>query len=99
MARSSKPRRAYTRAPDYRLLLTRGGEAELIDLADDETVWSSRDDEEFMEEFPDFLQYSDVHDILDYLERDALALTTREADDCEVVEEYLTPSQLAGLVR
>lgn len=98
MARSSKPKRPYNPDPGFRLLLTRGGGAELIDLDVDETVWTSQDDEEFMEEFPDFLDQADIADILDYLE-EVGELTAREADQCEIQEEYYKPSELAGMLR
>lgn len=83
----------------FRLLLTRGGGAELIDVLDnEETVWSSDDDEDFSEEFDDFLTAADVDDILDYLEEIG-ELTTHEADQCDVEEEYYEPSDLVGMFR
>ena len=83
----------------FRLVLTRGGGAELIDVDDDEdVVWSSEEDEDFREEFDDFLTQADVFDILDYLEYIG-ELTRHEADECEVQEEYYEPSQLPGMFR
>lgn len=96
MVRSSKPRRPVH---PFRLVLTRGGRAELYDVRDDEEpVWSSDDDEEFSEEFPDFLTQDDVYDVLDFLES-AGELTRHEADQCEVEEEYYSASDLAGMFR
>lgn len=94
MVRSSKPRRPVH---PFRLLLTRGGGAELYDVRDDEEpVWTSDDDEDFAEEFPDFLTQSDVYDVLDFLESVG-ELTRHEADQCEVEEEYYSPSDLVGM--
>ncbi len=99
MARSSKPRRRYAPAPaPFQLTLTRGGGAELTDLETDETVWSSVDDADFMAEFPDFLHRDDVADILDYLE-EVGEMTGREADRCDVREEFIEAADLAGLMR
>lgn len=100
MARSSKPRRPYeSQAAEFELILTQGGGAELVELGeeDDDVVWTSVEDVDFREEFPDFLTPADVHDILDYLEEIG-ELTTREADRCNVSEEFLDPSQLTGLL-
>lgn len=83
---------------EFLLTLTAGGGAELEDLSEGETVWTSQDDEDFREEFPDFLQYDDVADILDYLEEIG-ELTGREADRCEIREESLRGERLAGLMR
>lgn len=78
-------------------MLTRGGGAELIDVLDDEAIaWSSDNDEDFAEEFDDFLTTDDVDEILDYLE-EVGELTRLEADQCEVEEEYFEPSDLAGM--
>lgn len=99
MARSSKPRRAYeSAAPAFQLLLTRGGGAELYSLQDDECVWTADEDEQFREEFPDFLQRSDLFDILDYLE-EVGHMTSREADQCDCEEEYYEPDAVPGLMR
>ena len=100
MARSSRPRRPYQPPPEpgFELVLTRGGGAELIDTEDDTVVWSSVDDEDFLEEFPDFLHLSDVMDILDYLV-EVGELTEREADAAEVSEEFLEASDVAGMWR
>jgi hypothetical protein len=81
----------------FRLVLTRGGGAELIDVADDENmVWSSDGDSDFAEEFDAFLTQDDVGDVLDYLE-DTGQLSRHEADACEVREEYYSPSDLTGV--
>ena len=81
----------------FRLVLTRGGGAELIDVRDnEEVVWSSDDDEDFTEEFDTFLAQEDVFDILDYLERVG-ELSKHEADECDVQEEFYEPSDLAGM--
>jgi hypothetical protein len=94
MARSSKPKRPVRQ---FRLLLTRGGGAELIDVEDHEdVVWSSDDDEDFAEEFEGFLTQSDVFDILEYLELTG-ELSRHEADECDVQEEYYSPSDLVGM--
>ena len=96
MVRSSKPRRPVT---PFRLVLTRGGGAELIDVLDKEAVtWSSDDDEEFAEEFEEFLTKDDIPDILDYLE-EVGELTKHEADQCDIEEEYFEPSDLVGMLR
>jgi hypothetical protein len=94
MVRSSKLKRPVK---PFRLVLTRGGGAELIDVQDnEEVVWSSDDDEDFTEEFDAFLTQEDVFDILDYLERVG-ELSKHEADECDVQEEFYAPSDLAGM--
>lgn len=102
MARSSKPRKPYVPAEpadaEFQLTLTRGGGAELTDNETGETVWQSTEDEDFVEEFPDFLNQSDLSDILDYLE-EVGEMTAREADRCEVVEESIDAADLAGMLR
>jgi hypothetical protein len=99
MARSSKPKRRYAPArAEFQLTLTRGGGAELVDLENDELAWASNDDEEFLEEFPHFLKVADVADILDYLE-EVGELTSREADRCDVREEFIDAQDLAGMMR
>jgi TusA-related sulfurtransferase len=99
MARSSKPRARYAPArPEHQLTLTAGGGAELIDLETGETVWVSNDDDDFLEEFPDFLKREDLADILDYLE-EVGELTHREADRCDIQEETIDAADLAGMVR
>jgi hypothetical protein len=94
MVRSSKPRRPVR---PFRLLLTRGGGAELFDLQEDgDPIWSAADDEDFTEEFGTFLTEADLHDIFDYLVAIG-ELTMHEADQCDVKEEYYTPSDMLGL--
>jgi hypothetical protein len=51
-----------------------------------------------MEEFPDFLEQADVADILDYLE-EVGELTARDADRCEIREEFIEAADLAGMMR
>lgn len=99
MGRSSKPRHRYrpARAP-FQLTLTRGGGAELTDHETGETVWTSVDDPDFMEEFPDFLNAADVADILDYLE-EVGELSARDADRCDIREEFIEAADLAGMMR
>lgn len=77
-------------------MLNRGGGAELIDTDTEETVWASDEDEEFLEEFPHFLEQSDVFDILNYLEEIG-EMSRGEADRCEVKEEFYRPSDVAGM--
>lgn len=82
-------------------MLNRGGGAELYDPEleeEDNPVWSSRDDPDFMAEFPEFLRQSDVYDILDYLEEMG-ELSTRDADRCEIREEFYKPGDLTGFVK
>ncbi len=99
MARSSKPRRRYRQErAAFQLTLTRGGGAELTDHETGETVWASTDDADFMEEFPDFLNQDDLADILDYLEETG-ELTARDADRCDVREEFIEAADLAGMMR
>lgn len=96
MVRSSKLRRPVR---PFRLLLTRGGGAQLIDVEDgEEVVWSSDEDEDFAEEFEQFLNQDDVWEILDYLE-EVGELTKHEADQCDVQEEYYSPGDLVGMFR
>ena len=98
MARSSRPRRP-ARPPDpFLLRLTAGGDAELVDPLDGEVVWNSRTDEDFREENSDFLTVNDLFDILDFLV-EVGQLTAREADQCECVEQFLTPADLTGFIR
>jgi hypothetical protein len=98
MARSSKPRAPYSPPARFELILTRGGGADLIDRKTGELVWSSREDPDFEAEFPDFLEYDDTADILDYLE-DIGELTSEDADQCHIGEEFLTAADFAGLLR
>ena len=99
MARSSRPRRPYAPASGFCLYLRQGGEAELLVQATGEVVWSSDEDEDFQLEFGDeFLVYEDVADILDYLE-DTGRLSRTDADNCQIVEEFMTPEEYAGLLR
>jgi len=78
--------------------LTRGGGADLIDLDNGELLWRNLEDPDFQGEFPAFLDYQDTADILEYLE-EVGELTGKEADDCQIVEEFLTPADLAGMLR
>jgi hypothetical protein len=97
MARSSKPRRSYSdrpRSKPFQLLLTRGGQAELID-PQGEIVWASSDDPDFLEDYPDFLTQGDLEDILQFLV-DVGELTDDEADAVDPQEEFLEPSDLRG---
>jgi len=82
----------------FRLVLTRGGGAELIDVLDDEeVVWASDDDPEFQDEFEgEFLGQDDVADILDYLV-EVGELSKHEADRCVIEEEYYEASELTGM--
>jgi TusA-related sulfurtransferase len=99
LARSSKPRRRYRpERAAFQLTLTRGGGAELTDNETGDTVWASTDDPDFMEEFPDFLHQDDLADILDYLE-EVGELTPRDADRCDIREEFIEAADLAGMVR
>jgi hypothetical protein len=99
LARSSKPKRRYRPArAEFQLTLTRGGGADLTDLEWGETVWASTDDADFMEEFPDFLRQEDLADILDYLE-EVGELTARDADRCQIREEFIEAADLAGMMR
>jgi hypothetical protein len=99
MARSSKPRRRYQpERPQFRLTLTRGGGADLEDLETGDVVWSANEDAEFREEFPGFLEQADLADILDYLE-EVGELTARDADRCDVREEFFAAYELAGMMR
>jgi hypothetical protein len=82
----------------YELILTRGGGADLIYRPTGQLLWCSREDPDFQAEFPDFLEYDDVVDILDYLE-DIGELTPEEADQSAIGEEFLTPADLAGMLR
>lgn len=99
MPRSDQPRRRYRPArAAFQLTLTRGGGAELTDNETGEVVWDSVEDEDFREEFPDFLVPRDFADILDYLE-ECGELTPREADRCDTREEYIDAADLAGMLR
>ncbi len=95
MVRSSKPRRR--RPPAYQLILTRGGGAELTEPYDGEVVWRSQDDEDFREEFKEFLTQQDLFDLLDYLV-EVGELTAPEADACSCSEEFLTADDLTGFI-
>lgn len=61
-------------------------------------MWHSRTDEDFREENSDFLTVNDLFDILDFLV-EVGELTAREADQCECVEQFLTPADLTGFIR
>lgn len=72
----------------YTLTLTAGGGAELVE--DQDVIWTSQDDEDFRDEFPDeMLDEDDVDKILEYLV-DEDFLTEAEAATCEVEEESAT---------
>lgn len=79
-------------------MLTRGGGAELIEPLDEQVVWESITDEDFKEEFTEFLTRDDVWDILKFLV-EVGELTDREADEAEIGEAYITPEELAGFIR
>jgi hypothetical protein len=98
LARSSKPRYRYAPTARYRLILTCGGGADLIELATGELTWCGREDGYFQAEFPYFLEYEHAADILEYLE-DTGELTRKDADNCQIVEEFLTLADLAGMLR
>lgn len=91
-------RKQPRRACPFRLILTQGGGAQLFDLEAQELVWTSTDDPDFMEEFPDFLTVGDVADVLDYLE-EVGELSTLEADQCDIREEFMDAAAAAGLAR
>jgi len=97
VARSSRPRRPAQPPQPFLLKLTAGGDAELVDPLDGQTVWHSRTDEDFREEFSEFLTPNDLFDILDFLV-EVGELTAREADQCECVEQFLTPADLTGFI-
>jgi TusA-related sulfurtransferase len=99
LARSSKPRRRYRpERAAFQLTLTRGGGAELTDNETGEVVWASADDADFTDEFPPFLKQADLADILDYLE-EVGELTARDADRCDIREEFIEAADLAGMIR
>jgi hypothetical protein len=70
------------------LILTANGGAELVDLDAQEQVWASDSDDDFREEFPDFLDENDLEPVFDYLIGEEL-LTEDEADEAEVSMESL----------
>lgn len=96
MARSSKPRRPYRNKSRFHLVLTRGGGAELLEPSTEHLIWSSDDDDQFLERFEHFLNQSDLEDILDYLVEIG-ELTEGEADQCECSEDYFGPSDITGV--
>lgn len=71
----------------FTLVLTLGGGAQLED-ADGELVWSSDDDEDYPEHFPDFLQEQDVGQLLSYLVEIDL-LDEDEADEADIEVESI----------
>lgn len=73
---------------DLQLCLLAGGGAELVDVATDETLWSSDADEDFAEEFPELLDENDIEMLQDYLEGKA-ELTPRELEVMEIITEPL----------
>jgi hypothetical protein len=81
----------------FRLVLTKGGGAELEDDSG-EVIWSSDDDEAFEDAgFSDFLGEADIEKLLRYLVN-AGELEEGEADECEVCQEtgMLEASDEAG---
>jgi nicotinic acid phosphoribosyltransferase len=66
------------------LNLTETGGAELLD-AEGSTLWASDTDEDFRDEFLDFLQESDVPAVIDYL-LDGEIIDEYEAEALEVGE-------------
>lgn len=75
---------------DLQLTLLAAGGAELVDVETDETLWASDSDADFAEEFPEILDENDVEHLLDYLEgREALHLTARELELCDILNEPL----------
>lgn len=91
MVPSSRPKRQVAQ---FKLVLTRGGGAELYGADDDDDlVWSADDDEDFREEFEGFLETEDVADILNYLE-EVGELSKHEADQCQIEEEFYEPDDL-----
>jgi hypothetical protein len=64
------------------LLLTAHGTAQLLD-ADERVLWSSDDDEQFTDAISDeFLEESDVDEILEYLVDANLLTESQEVDLC-----------------
>lgn len=74
------------RAPLELVLLEAGG-AELLD--GEEVLWSSADDEEFPEEFPELLDENDLEGLLDYLVESGF-MSEAEADAAICSSEALT---------
>jgi hypothetical protein len=76
------------------LILHENGGVELLDPRGGQR-WHSDSDEEFRDEFPDFIQESDVPAVLDYLEAADL-LTEDEAERCEITELSFTDEDDEG---
>jgi hypothetical protein len=66
------------------LNLTETGGAELLD-ADGRTLWASDSDEDYAEDFPEFLNESDVPDLIEWL-IEGERLTEDQAEALEIGE-------------
>ena len=84
--------------------MSKGAEAlELVLLADggaevlegESVIWSSRDDDEFPEEFPELLDENDLEGLLDYLVEQGY-LSEAEADEAICSSENLTAGHAAN---
>jgi len=84
---------------DIVIILTAQGGVEVLDLSEDdeegEQLWASDSDEDFREEFPDFVDENDLEHLLDYLV-DKEVITDAEAEDADIQSEALTETAAAN---
>lgn len=82
------------------LILTAHGTAELVDV-DENILWASDDDDDFKEEFEDFLTEEDFDNVLDFL-REAEIITEGEYqkfhnEEWEMIVESLDGADVADI--
>jgi len=80
---------------ELELILTHNGGAELVDLTAQQTVWASDSDDDFREEFVEFLDENDIEAVLDWL-IDNDHLSDEEADMAEISIESLEGEKPGG---
>lgn len=83
---------------EVEVILTHNGGVEVVEYLPgdrERTLWASDSDDDFKEEFPDFIDEDDLEHVLDFLvEREVL--TEDEADQAEVSMESLPEAMAAA---
>src|SRR5712672_690188 len=76
------------------LVLTAHGTAELVNNQE-EILWASDDDDDFKEEFPDFLGEDDFDEVLEFL-HEAQVITDKEYDKFDTEQWEMKIESLKG---
>jgi len=80
---------------EVEVVLTHNGGAEVVNMATGKTEWASDSDENFKEEFPDFLDENDGEHLFDYLVDNEI-ITDEEAEAAEFSLESLKAESVPG---